>query len=686
MSLDYEKKKYEVLKEMVERYKKELLEDREYALSMPIETEDGFNIERENMLNDIDDKMLILKRHAKEPYFAKLIFNDMEDGTEFNGYIGRLSIGDISNTSDEKIVDWRAPISDLYYNGRLGRTNYQALGKEYTVDLKLKRQIDIKDDKVNSIYDFEDAVSNDEFLKPYLTQSADNRLKSIVATIQEEQNSIIRLPLYQNCVVQGVAGSGKTTVALHRISYLLYNYKKSVKPEEFLIISPNEIFTSYISNILIDLDADKANSYPVNKIFESLIDSNYKILSKHAQYSYLQKQKISYDYLSYKNGDTFKNIIDKYFEDYKKNIFYKPLIIDGIEVLDKDTVFSFFKDPITTNLEDYLDKSCHKFALSLCYDEKLKSKAFLNINTSNTTLQKKLSAKRKVESNNIGFLKKNFNIKLNPIKVYIDLITNLDKYSTYKELDILQKQTLKNIKSHILAYDDLAPLLYIICNLQQTPYYYSIKNIFIDEAQDLSKLMFVALRRVFKNATFAIFGDIAQGIYGYQSITRWDEILDTLGSTKMLYLNRSYRTSIEIMEDANKTLLELNEKPANNVVRHGEDVDYIYSNDITSIKNILDNNAKKYSHTAIICKDETELEKASEMLESLNLTVINETNINYDNNTNLLLTIQTAKGLEFDAVIIYNKNNFSSNVIDKKLLYVAKTRALHKLSICHSNK
>lgn len=686
MSLDYERKKYEVLKDMVERYKKELLEDREYALAMPIETEDGFNIERETMLNDIDDKMLILKRHSKEPYFAKLVFNDLEDGTEFNGYIGRLSIGDISTPTDDKIVDWRAPISDLYYNGRLGKTEYSAHGKRFGVDLKLKRQIDIKDDKVNSIYDFEDAVSNDEFLKPYLTQSADNRLKSIVATIQEEQNSIIRLPLFQNCVVQGVAGSGKTTVALHRISYLMYNYKKSVKPEEFLIISPNEIFTSYISSILVDLDADRANSFPVNKIFESLIDTNFKILPKHSQYTTLIKQKISPDYLSYKNGITFKNLIDRYLEDYKKTVFHKPLVIDGITALDADTVYSYFRDPISTNLEDYLNKSCHKFALALCYDEKLKSKAFSNINASDKDLQKKLQAKRKVESNNIGFLKKNFNVKINPIKMYTDFISNLAKYTDYEHCDTLIKETKKNLKNKVLAYDDLAPLLYIISLIQETPYYFSIKNIFIDEAQDLSYLMFVALRKVFKNATFAIFGDIAQGIYGYQSIVRWDDILGVLGDTKMLYLNRSYRTSIEIMEDANKTLLMLNEKPANNVVRHGEEVKYIYSNSVEDIAKILEENRTSYAHTAIICKDDTELNKAAERLASLNLTVIDESNINYESHSNLLLTIQTAKGLEFDAVIIYNGNNFDPTPIDYKLLYVAKTRALHKLTICHDSK
>ena len=120
MSLEYEKKKYRVLKEMVEAYRKELLEDRKYALDMPIESDNGFNIERETLITDIDEKLAILKRHCDEPYFAKLVFEDTSDGEKFNGYIGRLSIGEINTPDDNKIVDWRAPISDLYYNGRVG--------------------------------------------------------------------------------------------------------------------------------------------------------------------------------------------------------------------------------------------------------------------------------------------------------------------------------------------------------------------------------------------------------------------------------------------------------------------------------------------------------------------------------------------------------------------------------------
>lgn len=680
MSLEYEKKKFAVLNEMFEAYHKELLEDRLRALDMPIETDNGFNIEREKLIEDIDEKLDIFKKHFKEPYFAKLIFEDKSDGAKFNGYIGRLSIGDISSPSDNKIVDWRAPISDLYYNGRLGNSSYMAHGKEYNVDLHLKRQIDIKDGKVNSIYDFEEAVSSDEFLKPYLTQSADNRLKNIVATIQEEQNSIIRLPVFQNTIVQGVAGSGKTTVALHRLSYLIYNYKKSVRPEEYLILSPNDIFMSYISNILVDLDADKSNSYSLNKLFTDILGNEYKILSKHSEYVRLKNKNINTDYLKFKNSIEYAEIIEKYIEYYCQNNICKDLVYKNVKLLDKTRMLKYFnynKDIIISNI---ITNGAKKLALALQYDEKVKNEAIANINDIDIDIHKKFELRRKVESGNVAYLKnvkENFKI----FKIYEDFIKNIDKFTSYENINLLKKQTLDNLKKKTLGYDDLAGILYLYARFVDFPYYRKLKVVFIDEAQDLSSLMYLAFTKLFPNATFSIFGDVAQGIYSYQAIDSWDDVLKVINNSSLMYLKRSYRTTIEIMEDANKTLEKLGFVPANNVIRHGEKVDYVSDNSQEVIKNQLVELKKKYSKTAIICKDEKELQEAIIKLADLNLVVLDENNISYENNDNVILTIQTSKGLEFDSVIIYSEKSFTDNSNDLKLLYVAKTRALHKLII-----
>lgn len=681
MSLEYEKKKAVILKEMIEKYKKDLLRDRDIALDMPIETENGFNVERESIITDIDEKMEILKRHEKDPYFAKLVFKDIEDGQEFTGYIGRVSVGDVQNPSDEKIVDWRAPISDLYYNGHIGESTYTALDREYTVDLQLKRQIVFDENGVKSIHDFEDKISNDEFLTPFLTQSANNRLKSIVATIQEEQNKIIRLPISKNSIVQGVAGSGKTTVALHRLSYLMFNHKKYAKPEEFLIISPNEIFMSYISSILVDLEADKSNSFSLNKVFEFACGTEYKILNKHTQYEKLSNNKISTKYLSFKNSLEFAKCIDDFVEDYMDNLFNRDLVVKGVKLLDKDIVSKYFANRKGNDVSTVALNGSRKLALELSIDEDLKLKAFANINKSENTITKKYQLKDLVESGNFGFVKSNFNTNFKILALYKELISNIDKYTTYNEINILKEQTLKNIKNKTFSYDDLGAVLYLYSKFMGVPYFEKLKCIFLDEAQDLSELMYLALRKLFKNVKFSIFGDIAQGIYGYQSISRWEDILDIIGDCELMYLNRSYRTSIEIMVEANKTLKQLGFEEANNVVRHGEEVEYYADVTLDRVKEQLEKLNKDYSNTAIIVKDNKELKLAENMLKDLNLIVLDENNLSYGQVKNTLLTVQTAKGLEFDSVIIFNNESYKDNDLDLKLLYVAKTRALHKLII-----
>ena len=681
MSLDYERKKYIVLKEMVNRYREELLKDREHALDMPIETENGFNIEREQIIEDIDEKLAILKRHSSEPYFAKLVFEDLDDGEKFNGYIGRLSIGEINSPDDNKVVDWRAPISDLYYNGKLGNSSYSANGNEFNVNLQLKRQIDIKDDEVRSIYDFEESISSDEFLKPYLTQSADNRLKNIVATIQEEQNKIIRLPIFKNCIVQGVAGSGKTTVALHRLSYLMYNFKKSIRPEEFLIISPNDIFMSYISSILVDLDADRSNSFSFNTLIKSVIGENIEIFSKQQQYNKLNKLNINTDYLRYKNTLEFAECLEKFIVDYCKNIFSRPLKVGGHEVLDGEYVNRYFQVPHDMPLTLSIKHSFQKLGLALKYDTKVQDEVSRTLDKNNCELMKKFDIMKKIQSGNTSYIKNAYKPTFNILKMYEEFINNLEKYSSYEDIPTLKKYTLENIKKKKIAYEDLASLIYLNARINEYPYYSKLKCIFLDEAQDISALMFLSLTKLFPNASFSIFGDIAQGIYSYQAINSWDEVLPLIKDGELLYLTRSYRTSIEIMEDANKTLIGLGYPPANNVVRHGDSVEYHKEHSVDLLKEQLSTLNAKYSHTAIICKNDDELKSAADQLSSIELVVLDENNLSYNNEKNTLLTVQTAKGLEFDSVIIYNLESYTSNPNDQKLLYVAKTRALHKLII-----
>lgn len=685
MGLRYEKEKYKVFEKMVQNYQQELLDNRKVAIDMPVETENGFNIEREMMLYDIDEKLDILKRHANNHYFAKLVFSDIDDGAHFQGYIGRISIGDIHDKSDNKIVDWRAPISNLYYNGKLGHSTYTSLEKEYTVDLQLKRQINIENGDVISIYDFEDTVSSDEFLKPYLSKSADARLKSIVATIQKEQDKIIRLPFYKNFVCQGVAGSGKTTVALHRLSFLMYNYKNKVKANEYLVISPNEVFSSYISGVLSDLNANQALVFTINSLIKNILNADYTLLNKHDQYEYLTQKNKPHNYLKYKGLKEFALALEDFLIDYHNQICNKPLVFNGIEFLSAKEVKSFFPFSKDKTLELQINHGCKKLALSLAYDLAIKEKINKILNESNLDLNKKFNIRKKFESGNAGYLSSLFKTNFNTFAIYKNFITNIEKYSNDENIKDLKEHTLKNIKAKKLSHDDFACILYIACRLTDYPYFNQIKYVILDEAQDLSQLMFKALKMLFKKAAFAIFGDVAQGIYSYQSISNWQHVTDEFERCDLLYLTKSYRTTIEIMQDANITLEKIGLPKAENVVRHGDAVKYLNTNDIQTIKSILEDCNKNFNHTAIICKDNNELTQAINSLSDLHLTVADENSYNI-NGVNTILTVQMSKGLEFDCVIIYDNSAYSSSELDLKLLYVAKTRALHKLYICNNNK
>ena len=245
---------------------------------------------------------------------------------------------------------------------------------------------------------------------------------------------------------------------------------------------------------------------------------------------------------------------------------------------------------------------------------------------------------------------------------------------------------IKNLKNKTFSYDDLGAVLYLYSKFMDIPYYEKLKCVFLDEAQDLSNIMYLSLRKLFKNAKFSIFGDIAQGIYNYQSIDNWQSVQDIIGDCELMYLNRSYRTSIEIMAEANKTLAKLGVEPANNVVRHGEEVEFIDKCDLDTFKSQLEVLNSKFSNTAIICKDTEELRRAEKILAELNLAVLDESNLTYGQVQNTLLTVQTAKGLEFDSVIIFDNSSYTDSALDLRLLYVAKTRALHKLIINGCNK
>ncbi len=605
----------------------------------------------EGMLEEkfkLEGEIRSIERAKLNPYFARI---DFESSTNKDVcYIGKLGLSDYDN----KIitVDWRAPISSLYYDSNVGDASYNSPDGIINGKLLLKRQYTIENSKLIAFNDV-DTVSNDELLKPYLSVSADNRLKNIVSTIQSEQNKIIRETMGKNLVVQGVAGSGKTTVALHRIAYLVYNNRNLFSPSDYMVIGPNKFFVSYISGILPDLDVNGVSEYTTEELALKYIDENYVVDNS------LDKIKDVDDISRFKTSMDMKKEIDMYFKSLEI-LPNKDFTINDVKILDQSFIKKVYNE---------INKNTYKSIKSRI------DRLILMINkyvSDNKDIIVSKLINDKVDRKVIENVKNNIN---NNLKKYFNI---LDKKVKNIYLEILQKSkiNIKNIKQNIIEIEDIYPLMYIKYKLIGSDIFNNYKHIVIDEAQDYGEFNFYVLKKIFKNATFSIYGDLAQSLYSYRSISNWKSLSNIFDNLEILKLNKSYRTTIEIMDEANKINELLTLDKAIPVIRHGDKVEYSQEDVLSLIKKLKE----KFKTVAVITKTQKESDELYKNLkDKIDINLINSNNLNYDNNINILPSY-LSKGLEFDSVIIVNKNNFNyDSILDMKLLYVSMTRALHKL-------
>lgn len=598
----------------------------------------------------LENEINSIEKAKRNPYFARI---DFESKNHFDKcYIGKKGVSDYDN--NVITVDWRAPISSLYYDSNIGECEYVAPEGIIKGDLLLKRQYTIENSKLINFNDV-DTVSNDELLKPYLSVSADNRLKNIVSTIQSEQNKIIRESMGKNLVIQGVAGSGKTTVALHRIAYLVYNNRNLFKPSDYMVIGPNKFFVSYISNILPDLDVNGVTQNTLDELFLNYIKEDFKINNS------LDIIKEKDEVAHYKVSMDMKKTIDEYF----KNLELLPdedFIVEGIKVLDKSFIKTIY-DEINKNTFKSVKARINRLILLL--------EKYINENFSNIS---KKYIKNEISQKTIENFKNNIN---NYLKKYFDV---LNKKSKIIYVEILKKLDFDydNIVKNKINIEDIPSLIYIKYKLSGSSEFDNYKHIVIDEAQDYGEFTFYALNKLFKNSSFSIYGDLAQSLYSYRSIDDWECLEKIFNNFEILKLNKSYRTTIEIMEAANKINDILNLDQAIPVIRHGDEVEYTDKSVITLVNDLRD----KYNTIAVITKTQDEANNLYEELkDKIEINLINSNNLNYNSNINVLPSY-LSKGLEFDSVIIVGKEKFQQDsILDMKLLYVSMTRALHKLII-----
>jgi len=678
------------------------------------------------LLDNMKQKLNNLERACSKPYFARVDFTE-ENSNDQKLYIGKMAL--LRDEDNEPIVlDWRSPAANLYYEGRIGSAHYNCPEGKINGELHLKRQYTIENASLQEIYDI-DITTNDDFLQACLNSSKDNRLKDIVSTIQSEQNKVIRADMWKPLIVQGAAGGGKTTIALHRIAYLLYNYEKSFSPQNFMIIAPNKFFLSYISEVLPELGVENVKQTTFEDFAIEIIGQKLKILDPHKKLSKLiscsKDSTLVKHSSSFKSSIKFKDLIEKYMRKIEEGFIPEAdFKVSNFTIISSSELKKLFLEeysylPLTKRLDEIkknLINTLKRKKLEIIdniifeYDRQLEDIRYEMKDCSErrqliidiTNKREALIEKVKKHSKTVvrEYLSK-FS-PLNPIEYYKNLLQDKEfsnnitnKYIDEESWNYLSQSTLSNLQSGLAELEDLAPLMYIKTFVYGLEDKLKVRHIIIDEAQDFSLFQLYVLKNILNSPSFTILGDLCQGIHSYRGINNWTNVSDIIfkeDSPYFLSLEQSYRTTIEIMNAAStviESLKDPNLPSAKPVIRHGDRVELIIKDSLEDICMSIKSNlrimiSKGYKSAAIICKTMEECLKLKTLLKGfkVNTKVITGNEKEYSGGI-VIVPSYLVKGLEFDMVIIANasRTQFAYNELDAKLLYVAMTRPLHKLYI-----
>ncbi|MDM5327089.1 RNA polymerase recycling motor HelD [Neobacillus sp. CF12] len=660
-----------------------------------------------------------------KPYFSRINFTSSGDTNEEILYIGKASLFDRVNQIPI-IVDWRSPIANVYYDGRLGDVTYDAYGETQSGYLSLKRQYEIEEGLLKEIRDI-DLTTHDELLQKSLSGKADNRLTEIVATIQNEQNEVIRASLKHPIIVQGAAGSGKTTIALHRISYFLYSSGYRFPPEKLMILAPNRLFIDYISAVLPDLGVNKIKQTTYIDFMRKSLEKKMKLLSPNSKLMTLLKGEAKSKWLhwvsGYKGSLAFKELIDNYLKEIELNlapsedfIIEKSLLMRG-EKIKKLFLQEFHYLPIYRRLDKIknllandvrLKKSIMLSKIKTKYDDAL-DKALYTSKLDSEKRKEKVVYLMDTKAKRISTVEQESKVA---VKNYLDPFVRKDIFTLYKELmtsaELLQKYSstlsereckkLSQYSQRIFAkkaleLEDLAPLFYMKAKLEGIDEKYKMKSVFIDEAQDYSYFQFAALKEGFETDLFTIVGDLAQGIHSYRGLNSWEPLVkEVFPNANYHSLQKSYRTTVEIMKLANDILsiMKKDLPTVEPVIRHGDKPRFtkIDPANLSQIREIIERDVQllkeeDLNSIAIIGRTDSECMRIHKMLENSNLPIqLLEEKEDMKKGSVVILPSYLSKGLEFDAVLVLSLEEvFSEEELDIKLLYVAMTRPMHRLYV-----
>ncbi len=679
-------------------------------------------------------KVRNLEAARSKPYFARMDFKEQGKDSAEKLYLGKLSL---PREEDQHliIVDWRAPIANLYYEGRLGEASYQCPEGKIAGDLELKRQFIIDDGKLGEIYDI-DITTNDQILQTSLGANADNRLKEIVATIQGEQNRIIRADMNLPLIVQGVAGSGKTTIALHRIAYLVYNFAHSFRPENFMIIAPNLLFLNYISEVLPELGVERVKQTTFADFAMELIGEKLKLTDPYHKLIALVRNDTPEERAAnertmraaaLKSSLVFKSLLERYVErleagllpeedfqvgdwviyrrDEIRELFYRDYkdwpILRRLKELEKHFKkrIKDRKDAVIERLQQRCDATVWNYKLKLPEGEERQRRIIRAIDQKNEKVQA-------IEHFTREGIKEYFRKipRWKPSQYYRALIEDAPLYAELAAglpepelLAYIREDAAALLASGKTEMEDLAPLIYLKNAFYGMDEKIPVKHIVIDEAQDFSVFQFYVLKQIIKDSSFTILGDLSQGIHSYRGMQDWQELRREVFSAGSAFqtLEQSYRTTVEIMDAANGVLRRVNDGRlvmAKPVLRHGPPVTIERRTNLAEraaalSERIAAARREGFQSVAVIAKTLDDCKKLHGQMKegSGRPVVINGKETEYHTGV-VIVPSYLAKGLEFDVVLIADadRRHYGANELDAKLLYVAMTRPLHRLHIYYA--
>ncbi|WP_101910186.1 HelD family protein [Marasmitruncus massiliensis] len=598
-----------------------------------------------------------LSKLINSPYFGRIDFVRDDEIKENAFYIG---IHNFAEENENKILiyDWRAPVSSLFYDFEAGRANYLAPAGKMEGRITLKRQYKIKDSQMQ--YMIESALNiDDEVLQKELSQTSSERMKNIVATIQREQNAIIRNEQARVLIIQGVAGSGKTSIALHRVAFLLYRFKDTLNSKDILIISPNKVFGDYISNVLPELGEEEITDIGFEEIAAKEIAGKIKFQTFEEQVSGLiddPDQKLTRR-IRYKASTDFVNALKSFLAHADAEYFHPTdLHVDSV-VVSKEELQKGYEAmrrlPIRHRLE--------KIAASVIVKSKNKMDGKM-----------KGATTRKVKA------------------AILEMYEFQDALSLYRHFfNVIGKPNLFQLKQkNTLEYADVFPYVFVKIFIEGAKGdYRKIKHLLIDEMQDYCPVQYEVLTKLF-HCKITILGDASQSVNPYSSSTL-ESIRSIFPDADCVELCKSYRSTTEIMNFAKKLKRSSKLIP---IERHGDEptIERCFSADDQLCllqKRILQFADSNYHTLGIICKTQSQ---AAELYEQLKdqfhkVSLLSFSSTEFHDGV-IVSTAHMAKGLEFDQVIVpFADASTYRTEMDQSMLYIACTRAMHKLELMYFN-